>query len=67
MPISLRPVLAALFAALEEVHRGDLEPGPANAMAALASAIVKVYGVGQLEERLQALEAATLSPVRRVQ
>jgi hypothetical protein len=58
MPASLRPVLAVLFDALDEVHSGKLEPPQANAMAALASAIVRVYGAGQLEERLERLEQA---------
>lgn len=64
MPATLRPVLQTLLAALDETHGGDLEPPAANAMAALASAIVRVYGAGQLEERLEALEAA--ASVRRV-
>ena len=51
-------MLQTLLDALAEVHNGDLEPGQANAMAALAGAIVKVYSSGQLEERLEALEQA---------
>jgi hypothetical protein len=58
MPASLRPVLNTLLDALGEVHSDVLEPQRANAMAALASAIVRVYGAGQLEERLVALEQA---------
>lgn len=63
MPSSLRPVLHTLMAALDEVHDGSLEPQKAQAMAALASAAVRVFGAGQLEERLEALEAA--SGIRR--
>jgi hypothetical protein len=56
MPATLRPVLQTLLAVLDEVHSGNLEPSRANAVAALGSAIVRVYQVGQLEERLAALE-----------
>ncbi len=53
---TLRPMIGSLLDALDEVHRGDLDPRPASAMAALAGAITKAYGVGVLEERVQALE-----------
>src|SRR3712207_3965371 len=58
VPSSLRPTIGTLFAALEEVHRGALEPKQAQAMAALAGAIARLYSVGVLEERIAALEAA---------
>ena len=48
----------ATLAALAKVEDGRLEPRQAAALAALASAIVRVYQAGTLEERLQALEAA---------
>jgi hypothetical protein len=67
LPASLKPTLAALFTALDEVHAGTLQPSQATAMAALAGAISRIYATSALEERLAALEAATLSPVRRVQ
>jgi hypothetical protein len=67
LPASLKPTLAALFVALDEVHEGTLQPSQATAMAALAGAIARLYAVGSLEERLEKLEAATLSPVRRLQ
>ena len=60
VPATLRPVLATLLAALDEVHGGGagptITPAQASAMASLAGAIVKVYGIGHLEERLAALE-----------
>jgi len=56
LPASLRPVLDDLIAALGAVRDGELDPGRGSAMAALANAIVRVYGAGQLEERLAALE-----------
>ena len=58
VPSTLRPVLDQLLAALAKVEDGRLEPRQAAALAALASAIVRVYQAGTLEERLQALEAA---------
>lgn len=58
VPASLRPVLSALLAALDEVHDGALAPQAASAMTSLAGAIVKTYSVGVIEERLAALEAA---------
>lgn len=58
LPAVLRPILDQLIAALGEVHQGDLDPRQASAMAALAGAITRTYSVGQLEERLQALEQA---------
>jgi len=57
VPATLRPMIAALLDALDEVHRGDLDPKQASAMASLAGAICRAYGVGILEERVQALEA----------
>lgn len=57
VPATLRPMIGALLDALGEVHAGDLDPKRASAMAALAGAITRAYGVGVLEERVQALEA----------
>ena len=64
VPGSLKPVLAALIAALHEVHGEDgqpptLSPAQASAMASLAGAVVKVYQVAELEQRVEALEVAT--------
>jgi len=57
VPASLKPTIGALFAALDEVHAGALDPKQAQAMAALAGAIARLYSVGVLEERVAALEA----------
>ncbi len=66
VPRSLRPVLATLFTALDEVHAGELTPQQGSSIAALAGAIVRTYTVGTMEERLQALEQAqTDAPVGR--
>jgi len=60
----MRPALALLFQALEEVHRGELDPRQAGAMAAVAGAIVKIYQIAEIEPRLAALEQA-LTPGTR--
>ncbi len=58
LPDTLRPMIATLLGALDEVHAGDLDPKAATAMAALAGAVTRAYGVGVLEERVSQLEAA---------
>lgn len=54
------PRLVALFDTLEraiaEVHDGTIEPGQAQAMAALARAAVTVLQAGEVEQRLRELE-----------
>lgn len=57
VPAVLRPVPNSLLAALPEVRDGTLTTQQAGALASLAAAIVKVYAVGTLEERVAALEA----------
>ncbi len=64
VPASLRPTLATLLAAVDEVKDGSLTPGQASAMASLASSIVRLYQTGVIEERLAALEAAAHEPGR---
>ncbi len=44
---------------MEEVHVGTLDPKQATAMAALAGAVTRAYGVGVLEERITTLESRT--------
>jgi hypothetical protein len=56
VPPRLMPVFDRLEAALEEVHRGELEPKRAQAMASLARALVAVLTAGELEERVRKLE-----------
>ncbi|MGD9892791.1 MAG: hypothetical protein AB7U18_16040, partial [Dehalococcoidia bacterium] len=51
VPSMLRPVLATVLDALGEVHRGELEPKQAQAMAALAGAAVRLYTAGVVEQR----------------
>ncbi len=57
VPATLRPMIGELLDAMQEVHTGTLDPERASAMAALAGAITRAYGVGVLEERVQALES----------
>lgn len=57
VPATLRPMIGALIAAMGEVHEGTLDPKRATAMAALAGAVVRAYGVGVLDERVAALES----------
>ncbi len=57
VPATLRPTLATLLAAVDEVQDGRLAPGQASAMASLAGAIVRLYQTGVLEERIASLEA----------
>ena len=65
LPSAMRPALARLFSALGEVHRGELDPRQASAMAALAGAIARLYQAGELEERVRQLEAAPPAEERR--
>ena len=58
VPASLRPTLDLLLDAIHEVHDGKLTAAQGTAMAALASAAVRVYTGATLEERVQAIEEA---------
>ncbi len=58
VPATLKPVIGTLLGALDEVHDGTLDPKVANAMAALAGAVGRLYQTGVLEERIAALETA---------
>ena len=56
LPARLQPMVSLLENALGEVHRGELGPRAASAMASLAGALVRAITAGELEERLRALE-----------
>jgi hypothetical protein len=56
IPARLRPTLDLLETAIQEVHKGTLQPQRGTAMASLASAMIKVFETGVLEERLLRLE-----------
>lgn len=59
VPPRLMSVYDRLEEALGQVHQGELEPRIAQAMAALAGAMVRVLTSGELESRVRALEAAS--------
>ena len=61
VPPRLLPVFDKLENALDEVHRGNLEPRIATAMASLAAAMVRVLTAGELEERVRILEEVNKS------
>ena len=58
LPKDLRDVRDALLRALRDVEGGGLAAPQANAMAALARAVVAVHQVAELEARVAALEQA---------
>ena len=55
-PEELRSLTERLLVAVEEVHRGHLDPRRAHAMAALARALVAVVQEAELMARIEALE-----------
>ncbi len=57
MPRSMQDLAQRLLEAVDEVRSGELDPKKATAMASLAGAAVRVYEVGQLEVRVEELEA----------
>src|SRR5712691_1304854 len=50
------PVYDVLWEAMQEVRSGLLDPRQAQAMASVASVMVKVFEVGEMEERLSRIE-----------
>ena len=56
MPPRLIPIFDRLETALARLDAGELEPKRAQAMAAVARAMVSVLQAGELEERLRRLE-----------
>jgi hypothetical protein len=56
LPGDMRALLATLTQALEETHAGELAPGTARSMASLATAMVRVYDMGELALRVKRLE-----------
>jgi hypothetical protein len=55
-PASLRPVLTKLYAALDGLEDGTVEPKVGTAMASVASVIVRVHEAAEMEARVTALE-----------
>src|SRR5437867_3651089 len=56
LPLRLRPVFEELIEALRQVHEGRLSATCGQAMASLASAAVRTFASGQIEERVRSLE-----------
>ena len=56
LPARLQPKVSLLEDPLGGVHRGELDPQAASAMASVAGALVRAMTAGELEERLRALE-----------
>lgn len=56
LPSRLRPVLDMLGKAIVETHEGNLAPARAQAMASLASALIKLSEYAEMEVRLTTLE-----------
>ena len=56
LPARLQPTAALLEQAMTEVHSGTLTASQGSAMAALASALVKILASGEYEERIRLLE-----------
>ena len=65
LPKDLPHVRDALLRALRDVEGGGLAPPQANAMAALARAVVAVHQVAELEARVASLEDAARLSGRR--
>jgi hypothetical protein len=56
VPSMLRPILSLLVGGMQQVYRGELEPSRYTAMSTGASAIVRLFQMAELEQRLEALE-----------
>ncbi len=61
MPRDLKDLGSRLLEAFEAVNAGELAPDKAHAMARLASVYCTLYQVGEVETRLDALEAVAQS------
>jgi hypothetical protein len=52
----LRPILTLLVGGMKQVYEGQLEPQRYTAMATGAGAIVRLFQMAELEQRLEGLE-----------
>jgi hypothetical protein len=59
MPRNLKSLGERILQAFDRVETGELDPARAHAMARLVAAFVQLHQIGELEGRLEALEAAT--------
>ncbi len=67
MPATLKPVLNHLYTTLAALAAGECDARSATAMAAVASAIARLYDQADTTQRLQALEDATAAQQRRAE
>jgi len=65
LPSTLTPVLALLLQVLEEARDGRIAPAQANAVATVASAIVKLYGSAVIEQQIESLQEQVTRLSRR--
>jgi hypothetical protein len=56
LPSQLKPVMAMLIEGMRETHAGTLEPAKLSALAAAAGAVTRLFGLVDLEARVEALE-----------
>ena len=55
-PEGLKPIVGGLIEAFEQTHTGALEPRAAQAMASVASSLIRVAEFALLSERLENIE-----------
>jgi hypothetical protein len=65
VPGTLKPVLQLLLDVLADARDGTIAPAQANAVAAVAGAIVRVYSSATIEERIADLEQQIATLTRR--
>ncbi len=58
MPSRLRPIVDRLEQVFDELYRGERNVREAMAMATVAAAIGRLVSIGELEERVKAIETA---------
>jgi hypothetical protein len=58
MPRDLADLSRRLLEAFDQVHRGELAPDKAHAMSRLAAVFVQLHSAGEVDARIEALEAA---------
>ncbi len=57
MPRDMKDLAARILEAFEEVHVGTLAPDRANAMARFAAVYVQLHQAGEMQQRLEEIEA----------
>ncbi len=65
MPRDLQDLSRRLLEAFAEVHSGELPPDRAHAMSRLAAVYVTLHSAGEVDARIEALEAAANVPSRK--